>query len=284
MKSRHNRIFIVAASSLFIILFIISFPMAAKAQDKFLLQYKFKAGENLQYKTERQDSTESDMGGQANVREMTMWSLQTLSVEDVKKDVSYKITVKNDSMWTDMEPSMGQGMGMGRGSGGGRNHSMRGGGRDMSYEISPNGNSISKDPPIFPFLIPLPEKPIGANATWDFNIITEQKGRTQGQTTTTGECLLYDFQKVGDQTLAIIIVNSETKSEGKFEFRMEGRDPIKGTSASSGAATNLIYFNIDKGRIVEVVGEETRESVTESSMFSSDSSSKSKTTVKLVSE
>ena len=272
---------------LYIILLALSASITANAQDSYVLQYKFKKGEKLQYKSERQDSTESDSGGQTTVREMTIWSLQTLSIEDAKKDRSFTISIKTDSVWTDQDQSMGQVPGMGRGMGGGRGRTFRmgGRGRDRSYEITPEGKSLSKDPPpIIPFLFPMPEKAIAVNETWDFTIASEQKGQRQGTTTITGQCLLYDVQKVGDQTLALIIVNADTKIESKFEFQREGGDPISGSSASSVSAQNLVYFDIGKGRIVEVVGEEIRESITESTMFSSDSYTKSKTNVILVLE
>jgi len=277
----------VAVLTLIFMLLLSSTAITANAQDNYLLQYKFKNGEKLQYKSERHDSTESTgMGGGASVREMTIWSLQTLSVEDAKMDEYFKFSIKNDSTWTDQDQSMGEGMGMGRGMGGGRgrDHRMGGGGRDRSYEITPNGKSLSKDPPTFPFLIPLPEKAIAVNETWDFETVSEQKGRMQGKTTITGQCLLFEIQKEGDLTLAIIIVNSQTKSDGKLNFQMQGMDPVTGSYNRSISATNLVYFDVDKGRIIEVVGEETSESVTESSMFSSDSRSKAKTNVILVSE
>jgi hypothetical protein len=78
-------------------------------------------------------------------------------------------------------------------------------------------------------------------------------------------------------------VNTESKGEGSFNFEREGME-ISGSSQSSGAGTSLVYFDVDRGRILEIVAENTLESATESSMFSSNVSSKSKSTIKLVSE
>ena len=251
----------------------------AKAQDSYLIRYKFQKGEKLQYQSERYDSTEADMGGQTNINQITMWSLQTLSVDDVKKDESFTISIKTDSTWTDQDESSGESGGMGR-----RRFRMMRGPREQSYEITPAGKTVSKDPPVSSFLIPLPENAVAVNETWDFEITTEQKGRRQGKTIITGQCLLYDVQSEDGRTTAVIIVNADSKGEGQFQFQREGSDAISGTFASTGASTSLVYFDIDNGYIIEVVSEETQESVTESTMFSSKMSSKSKSTVRLISD
>ena len=259
--------------------FLMNMIATAKAQESYQLKYNFQKGQNLQYQTERYDSTEADMGGQTNINQMTMWSLQTLSIDNVKKDVSFTISIKTDSTWTDQDESSGETGGMRE-----RRFRMMRGPREQSYEITPAGKAVSKDPPVSSFLIPLPENAVAVNETWDFEITTEQKGRRQGKTTITGQCLLYDVQKEDNRTLAVIIVNTDSKGEGQFQFQREGGDAISGTFASTGVSTSLVYFDIDKGYIIEVVSEETRESVTESTMFSSKMSSKSKSTVRLISD
>ncbi len=264
--------FIIVCSSL------LNSAWAGQSQD-VLLQYKFRKGDQFQYKTERHDSTEAGMGNQTMVRTATIWSLETLSVIDTPTDQTYALTIKNDTTWTDQqEPAQG-----GAGPGQGRRMMIRpdGGRREQNLEIAKTGKPVSKDASFSPFLLPLPDHPVSVNASWNFELTSEQKGRRRGTTTVKGQCLLYDLQKEAGQTLALIIVNAESTGQGKFQMKRQEMN-VSGTFASSGKITSLVYFDVDKGRIVEVVSDETRESMTESSAFSSKITSKSKTTIKLM--
>jgi len=265
--------FIIVCSSL------LNSVWAGQSQD-ILLQYKFQKGDQFQYKTERHDSTEAGMGDQTMVRTMTIWSLETLSVTDTPTDLTYALTIKNDTTWTDQdEPAQGAG-----GAGQGRRMMIRTGGgrREQNLEIAKTGKPVSKNASLSPFLLPLPDHPVSVNASWDFELTSEQKGRRSGTTTIKGQCLLYDLQKEANQTLALIIVNTESTGQGEFKMQRQEMN-VSGTFASSGKITSLVYFDVNQGRIVEIVSDEVRESTTESSMFSSKSTSKSKTTIKLIS-
>ena len=261
------------------VLFISFFTFTASAQQKYRLRYKFNKGEKLQYKTERHDSTETDQGGQPSVQQITVWALQTLSVEDTDDHV-FKITLKTDTTWSDQDDASAEGGGPGRGR---RFRGMRGP-RERSYELSPIGRAVSGEEPLSPVLLILPEQDISTNEHWNFEVISEQTGRRQGRTTVMGQCLLYNVQEENGQRLAVIIVSIESQSQGQFQFQPPGREPVSGTFASTSVGTNLVYFDIDRGRIVEVVSEETRESNTESTMFTGRTLSKSNSTVMLVSE
>ncbi len=274
--SKNRRVCFFTLTSVLLISF---FTFTASAQQKYSLRYKFDKGEKLQYKTERHDSTETDQGGQPSVQQITVWALQTLSVEDAD-DKSFRVTLKMDSTWSDQDNAAGEGSGPG---GGRRFRGMRGP-RERSYEISPVGKAVSGEEPLSPVLLILPEQDISINESWNFEVTTEQTGRRQGQTTVMGQCLLYDVQEENGRRLAVIIVSIESQSEGQFQFQPQGREPVSGTFASTSKGTNLVYFDIDRGRIVEVVSEETRESNTESTMSSGRTLSKSNSTVTLVSE
>ncbi|MFH1941380.1 MAG: hypothetical protein ABIL68_04690, partial [bacterium] len=169
--------------------------------------------------------------------------------------------------------------------GGGRSFGGPGGGRsrEQTYKMQSNGKSATNDPIISPLIVPLPEKTIAVNETWDFEMTAQERGRTTGQTTVKGQCLIYSIEKQGAQNIALIIVNSETKRDMKFNFQTE-QGNVSGSSASSATATHLVYFDIDKGRIAEIVSEDKTESMNESSMGSRSTSSSSKSTIKLVSK
>jgi hypothetical protein len=272
----------------FVVLFTLLLPTITTAQEskKINLKYKFKTGDVLQYKSESHDSTTRASADETETMDMTRWTLQTLSVLDALPEATYRISIKIDSIWTDQDPSPREDT-----PGGGRSMRFRTGGpggmggrsREREYSITSVGKSTSKDPVISPFLLPLPQEAVAINDTWDYELTSEQRGRMQGTNNVRGQCLLYDIQKEGDKTIALIIVNTESKGEGSFNFEREGME-ISGSSQSSGAGTSLVYFDVDRGRILEIVAENTLESATESSMFSSNVSSKSKSTIKLVSE
>ena len=249
----------------------------AQNDTPILLKYKFRMGDILKYKTEQHDSIESNFANQKIPRQITIWSLKTLSVQQVSPGKSYTISIKTDSIWTDQNQPPGKNPRQRR------TFRMNRGPHERTYKITPSGKLISQNIILPPFIIPLPEKPIKVNETWDFENNIEQKGRRKGKTIIKGQCLLYDIKKEKDKTIALIIVNAESKSEGKFKFRRQ-QNAISGTFASTGTITNLVYFDVDRGYVTEVVSEEKRESTTQSTMFSQNSKSVSKSTIKLVSK
>ena len=272
-----NKRFIPNCGVIITILLYMAVSSFSQGSETFTLRYTFTPGENVQYKTERQDSTESGTGDQLNVTEMTIWSLNSLAIVDVLPGQSYKVMIKTDSLWTDQE-SQPEGQ-----PGGRRMMRMGRESRESAFEITNTGMPVSTDAIVSPLLIPMPENPVAINGTWDFEINTEQTGRRQGKTTVKGQCLLYDIEREGNQTVATIVVTAETVSEGQFNFQSQ-RGPVSGTYASSGTNDSIVYFDIERGRIIEIASEDTRDSVTESTMFSRSSKTKSKTTIIMVSE
>ena len=255
--------------------FVISPLTISMAQNEttISLKYKFKKGDIFKYKTEQHDSIESSFANQTISRQITIWSLKTLSVQEALP--SYTISIRTDSTWTDQDQTQG-GNSPKR-----RAFRMNRGPHERTYKITFFGKLISQNTILPSFIIPLPEKPIKVNDTWDFENIIEQKGKRKGKTTIKGQCLLYDIKKEKDKTIALIIVNAESKSEGEFKFQLK-QNTISGTFASTGTRTNLVYFDVDRGYVTEVVSEEKRESTTESTMFSQNSKLISKSTVKLI--
>ena len=80
-----------------------------------------------------------------------------------------------------------------------------------------------------------------------------------------------------------LIVNSETNRN--IEFKMQtSPGSFSGSSVSKGSGTSLVYFEIEKSRIIEIINEETTSSINEMAQGSSSMSSLSKSTIKLISE
>ena len=239
-----------------------------------------------QYKSESHDSTTTGSGDNATTMQMTRWSLQALSVLDKTSDDIMTVSVKIDSAWDDQasdgtmtSESGGRRMVIRRGPGG------PGGRRGpQEFKIKPSGESATKDPVVSPLLVPLPEDPVGVNDTWEFDMTVERKGRMSGTTQIQGQCLVYDIQKQGNQTLALIIVNTASEGTGEFKFQRGEGMAVSGSTQTKGAVTSLVYFDVEKGRITEIVTDEKRDTATESTMFSSTMSMKTTSTIKLISE
>lgn len=245
--------------------------------EKLKLEYKFEAGETLRYKTESHDSTSSGRGDQVMNMKMTRWSMHNLSVLEKPSTDKYKVSIEMDTVWTDQDEQQSEGRVM-------RFRVDPQNDTPDEYQIASNGKSQSEDPVVSPFLLPLPDEPVGINDTWDFEMKIEQRGRMQGETTVTGQCLLYDLYEDDGRKVATIIVNTESKGESTFRFQRPDGDPISGTGQSYGSMTSLVYFDVSRGRIVEIVTEEKRDTAMESSMFSSNTSIMTKSTIHLISK
>ncbi|OVE80551.1 hypothetical protein BVY01_00030 [bacterium I07] len=279
----------IMLKSLLFLVVCFHLPAVLTAQSNTVqLTYRFNEGENVQYKTERLDSMSFEFGGQSMSRKITSWSLQNISVVDKPSTAVTHIKIQTDSTWNDQESNDNSGRRTSSASGGsqrggGRRMVMRSGpgsGEDGEYRINQWGLSTTEEPGITPLLIPLPEKPFSINDSWDFNLPSEIKGHQKGNITVTGQCLLYELSGSENST-AVIIVNYESKRDAEFRFQSP-QGSISGSSASVSQGTQLVYFDISKGRIVETIREETTESSNETSMGSSNSSSSSKSTIKLI--
>jgi len=255
---------------------------SAQAQEKYTLEYKFETNEKLTYKTEKTDSITSSMpNGQEMTRQINSFDLKTLSINEIQSDDHFVASVTIDSTWSESEGDS-EGEASGNRTGGRR------GQRFMEQEnqhltFDKYGKSTSNKAISSPLILPLPEKPVSVNDQWTFNITTERKGRFQGETTISGKCLLYDIQQTDGDNVAVIIVNADIKAQGKFQIKTPDRE-ISGTNRSSGTRSSLVYFNIDKGRINEIVTEEETESTTEGTAFSTNMLRTAKYTTKLIDE
>jgi len=258
------------AALLTILLLLGLYPLSSYSQDKYKLEYKFRKGDVLKYKTERHDSTASDFRGQSMERKMTSWSLMSLNVKDINEQGFYIVSLKTDSTWSEDAEMSRQFRRMNRN-------------RAVEYTIDKFGHSDSENPPLSLLFLHLPDKPIGINEEWDYELHAKRKGRRSGETNLKGKCILYSVEKQDGDDVAVIIVNTETKSTGKFSFKRQNVE-TSGTFASSGKGTALVYFNLTKGLVQEIVAEDNSESSTESSAFSSSTVSKSKSTTTLISD
>ncbi len=297
-----------------VVLFLLPFLpeiaiVSAQTPQKYELAYKYKKGDVRHYKTEKHDSTTSLVGTQTMNMKMTSWTLQTMTITDVKSG-TYSLTVKIDSAWSDRSgPQGGPGGnvtvirsegGTGR-EGGTREGGRTGGGREFggppsgnrggesrgmrwpresSYTMSSRGISTSKDPVTAAFIIPLPAQSVTVNEVWDFTYTTQIKERGTGTNEVKGQCTLYDVQNQGNARIARIIVNFETIRDMTFSFTTE-QGTITGSNKGKSTGFSLVYFDIDKGIVTEVVTEENGTSSNETPMGAMETASSSKTEVTL---
>ncbi len=266
--------------SLLTILYFCTIPFPALAQEKYTLEYKFKLNDQLQYKTEKLDTMSSSMpDGQEITRKITSFSLKTLTITNTPPDNPFAASITIDSTWSDSESDNDFEERDNRPGGRRARISLRE--ENQNFTFNKYGKSTTDESIVSPLIIPLPEKPISINDQWNFTITTDRKGRFQAEITITGKCLLYDVQQTKGNNIAVIIVDSKTTGQGKFQIKTQDRE-ISGTNRSSGTGNFLVYFDIDNGRINEIISEEKSESATEGSAFSSNMSRTSKSTTKLI--
>ncbi|MBN2030792.1 hypothetical protein JW824_11165 [bacterium] len=291
----------------FCLIMLLIFPLYGQT---YTLQYKFIAGDQYQYKTESKDSTSGGGGGmfgsETGNLAVTTWSLQTVVVANGSSGQSFQLTITTDSTWSDRAPreftqrpeggfpdggeppaggtfsrgdrtaggggfTMGMMSGMGRGS------------RVTTMEINTNGKPIAQNTVPSPLFVVLPDKPVAINDTWNYETTIAMEGRQTGTMKVQSQALLYDVADVGDSKVAMILVTSVSTSEG--ELSMGGGDQqMTGAFSNASEGTSLVQFDINKGRILEIVTEQTNNSAVESSMFSTNTTSVSQSTIELISE
>ncbi len=290
----------------------------AQNNPTYTLQYKFKAGDILKYKTESRDSTSGGgmFGGQSANVPVTTWSLQTVAISAAPSSQSFQVKITRDSTWSDRVPPTGgqrpeggfpgggeppAGSTTSRGTrpeggfqGGGMMGMMGGmgrGARETTMEITANGKPTSQNTTPSPLFIVLPDKPVAVNGTWNYNTTITMQGNQQGTMQIQSQALLYSVEKINNKSVANILVTSKSTTVGKLSFGGQGgqgqagqTQQISGSFSSSSEGTSLIQFDIDQGRIIEIVTEQTSNSSMESTMFSTNTTSVSSSTITLLSK
>ena len=117
------------------------------------------------------------------------------------------------------------------------------------------GNHQKRSSFLTPFCIPLPLKPVRLNETWEFNQSIRTRGVRESEIVYQGHCILYDIQKKAGQTIAVIVVNASTESQGKYKYK-EFYNAEDLSFTALGTLTQIAYFNIDKGCMQELISEQ----------------------------
>ncbi len=254
------------------------------SQDKVNLKYTFQQGEIVQYRTERHDSTSMSIAGQANVIKVNSGMISSLTVSETPPGKPYQITVNIDTSWSDGNQGI---VSHSAGSGGGEQRMVikggpAGGADEKTLEFDQAGYSAKDTPVTSSFFIPLPLKPVGENDTWEFQYTKKHTGQAKGETSVKGSCLLYGFEKRGADKIAIIIINSKTKSSTEMKLNINGQK-MSINSNTAGKEMQLVYFNVNKGRILEIVKDGSSEMNSETPMGGSGNTIiNNKTTIKLI--
>lgn len=290
----------------FILILMLAVTAYAQNNQTYTLQYKFKAGDQLTYKTESVDSMSGGgmFGGDSENRPVTSWSLQTVTISGVPSSQSYQVTIKTDSTWSDRvfqpggqrpeggfpgggERPEGETFSRTNRTGGGFAMGMMGGmrrsGSEMIMEITAEGKPAAQNTTPSPLFIVLPDKPIAVNGTWNYETTIQMQGRQQGTMHIESQGFLYGVDKINNRSVATILVTSVSTTEGQLSMG-GGEQQMTGSFSSSSEGTSFVQFDIDNGRIIEIVTDQTSNSAMETSMFSTNTTSVSQSTTELLSQ
>ena len=272
--------------NLLICLLAAFFSSSSCAQEKVKLEYKYRHGEILQYRIERFDSTSFNMGGIQQTREINSGSITSLIIDITPPADSYHIKINQDTSWTDMEMAGDENQARQRRPGGGqRGGAFNMGGipgsgrqqRDMNIEMNKFGKSTTQEPVTSPFILELPENPVGVNDTWSYSYSRNLTGRAPGKMDVSIQCMIYDIQN----NTAIILANKTSKTDIQFSGEFGDRSFSMNTHRR-GDSTSLIYFDIEKGRIKEIMDDENIISQLDSGEGVTETTQKTITTIKLL--
>lgn len=267
-----------------LLLIMVSLPhtqLSVYAQENYSLEYKFQLHDCLKYKTDKLDSITSSMPDrQEMTRQINSYTIKTMTIDNISPDTPFTVSITTDSTWSDSENNSDPGRGS---QPGGQRVRLSMRDQDLKLSFNKQGKSTTDEPVVTPLIIPLAERPVSINDQWNFNLTSERKGRYSEKTTITGKCFLYDVQQTENNNTAVIIINTERSGEGKFHIKTP-QGEISGINKSSGTISALVYFDIDRGRINEIVSVEKTETVTGGSAFSSKMLRTSKSTTKLINQ
>lgn len=273
MNSKNNNYLIISLFTL-----LTSITSKAQNQNTYLLEYKFRLSQRLHYKTGQHDSVVISSENQTTAFKTTTRTIKSLFILSTPPNKPYTISIQSDSVWTDQKILSPKKIGKGI------LFLMLKDPPQKTVKLTSSGKPFFQYSHTSPFLIPLPEKSVAINDTWEFEITTLHKEQIKGKTTINGHCILYDVQKEDEKNLALIIVSAESKS--KCKLNLQGpRGKISGSFTSKGTFTGLVYFDINKGHVTEVIINENHESnINSSSSSSLTKSSTSTSTIKLIPE
>jgi hypothetical protein len=221
---------------------------AAQSNKAYNLKYRFEKKDKLQYKIQQFDSTEYHFQDDIFYDTVIRQKLLTLSIFNISKKNEYSITVTMDSTVTQRNRFFEQNT----------EHLLF---LNSDLEVDKirittdiKGRPLRKNDRFIPILIPLPEYLIMLNQDWHFQFKNDalKTELFKGKTEISGHCLFYDIQEMPTDTIAMIMLEIESRTEGKFKL-VRSYDTIECDYLRNQSSTNLIYFNISKSHIIKIV-------------------------------
>jgi hypothetical protein len=218
--------------------------------DKFLFCYKFRPGEDLIYRTNRQDSIVVGTPSKATTREVNIHLLQTLSVHPSSLSVDHSLSYQMDSVrvtpdwtsplladWDLVRCSPAQSP-------------------DSLIHISTNGYPLSK-PSHFQYTLltlPLSEFPLELNDGWEFEFEVQEgnAGAFLGKSVVFGHGILYDFIRENDSPLARFVVTTTRLFDGECQLSDDSKTMAFDRKGEI-SATHLVYFDEERGVITRII-------------------------------
>lgn len=215
--------------------------------DKMLFCYKFKPGEYLTYKTNRQDTVILNDQSQSVSRGIRIEMLETLKIQESTVDVHHILTYKLDSIHVSPErlnPIIKESI----------LYQFPRQFTDSLIQMSTNGYPLDDHFQFNPLTLPLSEFPLELNESWEFEFQVPQ-GETKSsecRSAVFGQGLLYDYITEGSKLTARFVVHTTQFFEGEcFMLENSVRKMIEREGEIS--ATHLVYFDEENGMITKIL-------------------------------
>lgn len=215
--------------------------------DKMLFCYKFKPGEYLTYRTNRQDTVIVNDQSQSLARGIQVQMLETLKIQKSTVNVHHVLTYQLDSIHVSPErlnPIIKESL----------LYQFPRQFTDSLIQMSTNGYPLDDHFQFNPLTLPLSEFPLELNETWEFEFQVPQGGAKSStcKSTVFGEGLLYDYTREGSNLIARFVIHTTQLFEGEcFMIENSVRKMIEREGEIS--ATHLVYFDEEHGMITKIL-------------------------------
>jgi hypothetical protein len=210
--------------------------------DGIVLAYRFHQNQTIRYLIERQDSLFTTAAGAHKATVYFFRIRQSIHVVESNTDARIGVVVATDSIW--QGPSSGDPIN--------NYEKMLFGSEFKSPEekiaISESGGTLSGESRFIPFLIPLSETPVSADASWNFDIQKPYQNPFEGSVRTQGVCQLYATQEDGENSVAVVAVRLDKSNSAKMTIK-EPFQTFTTTYDTEENGSGVLYFNISKGWI-----------------------------------
>lgn len=237
-----------------------------------LLKYRFRPEEILMYKTDSQDSVSDGK----TVRLVFQSRLDQMRVEKIQPDQSAWIILNTDSAWSSAVSNR-ESDPLAVYSEAGRIFT------DEKIQLTESGAPLQSNKGLPPFVIPLSEKPVSENASWDFETRMEFNKPFSGKKNTTGHCFLFGIVRENNRPLAVLMFRMETRLLKKWKL-MEPFQSINFVLEENWTHEGAAYLDTEGGRMYKMAFASKTYSVLKADRTTYSRTVSSRTNIRLINE